>query len=77
MLSRADRLGADSLRRLHRDSIEEPSRVRTIFERLARQRCVLYRGLTARVDREAARVAEVQENRVLLQTMHFDGQRPG
>jgi ubiquinone/menaquinone biosynthesis C-methylase UbiE len=77
MLSRAEHLDAESLRRLHRDLIADEERIRAIFGRLEREQVPLRRGLTQRIDCEMGRVAAIEGDRVALRTSHFDRERGG
>jgi ubiquinone/menaquinone biosynthesis C-methylase UbiE len=77
MHTRAARLEADSLGRLHRDLIEDGVRIREILERLKRDRIEVKRGLTRGIDREKGHVGHVEDDRILLDMTHFDSDREG
>lgn len=67
----------DAFRRLHPRVIEDPESVRSLLERLAREKIRLRRAMNRRVEPEYAWVTDVQPDHFVLTTRDFEpDQRP-
>jgi len=72
VLNRLDRVSTESLEQLNRKSLERPSDIRSLFQRLRDRRVVLRNGINRRNDPRSARVKAVANDRVTLITTNLD-----
>jgi len=69
--SRSDPISAESFRRLHPNTIEDPKSIRSFLERARDSRVILQRGTNRTADPELARLREVGNDFLLLETENF------
>lgn len=62
-------------RRLHPRAIEDPTIIRSLFQRLERERIPLRRGMNRRIDPETALIDKVDDDVLVLRTRNFERDR--
>lgn len=72
MLNRSQALSHDSFRRMHREEIRSPERIREILQRLMQEERILQRALNRHIEAECAYIERVQADALVLRTRNFD-----